>query len=237
MLTTSRREVFTEDRDRLAKTNSTAVDTKILGRQSYSIDADAKKSNTAVFGGSYFADTDKEIAVKLFGADVPVEEWKNLDEADTENYTNPDLMPTGITMESRADVKVNNKQNIEKVQKTYVNIKRLTQKGKIALVAYTAVVLAMILVIALTAVAVNTSLGNIAAVQVEINKTIEEINAIYSDVEENADIYAAELGLVSTDNASTAYYNPLSTREEITYNISENWFDNLCEWVSNIFGG
>lgn len=237
MLTTSRREVFTEERETLAKTNSTAVDTKILGRQSYAIDTDAKKPNSTVFGGSYFADTNKEIAVKLFGADVPVDEWKNLDESDTENFTNPDLMPTGVTMETRNGVRVNRGQNLEKVQKTYVSINRLTQKGKIALVAYTAVVLAMILVIALTAVAVNASLGNITAIQAEINKTVEEINSIYLDVEENADAYAAELGLVSTENASTAYYNPLSTREEITYNISENWFDNLCEWVSNIFGG
>ena len=43
--------------------------------------------------------------------------------------------------------------------------------------------------------------------------------------------------LVAAENATTAYYAPVLTREEITYNISENWFDNLCEWVSSIFGG
>ena len=57
------------------------------------------------------------------------------------------------------------------------------------------------------------------------------------DVEENADLYAQELGLVPAENATTAYYTPVSTREEITYNVSENWFDDLCEWVSSIFGG
>ena len=124
MLTTSRREVFTEERETLAKTNSTAVDTKILGRQSYAIDTDAKKPNSTVFGGSYFADTNKEIAVKLFGADVPVDEWKNLDESDTENFTNPDLMPTGVTMESRSGkVKLSSQPTVvENAQKAYVNI-------------------------------------------------------------------------------------------------------------------
>ena len=240
MLTTSRKEVFSESNNTFARKTPTVFDTKILGRDSYVMDSDTKKQSNSVFGTSYFADSKKEIAAKLFGSDVVVEELTkiDIDESDTENFTNPDLMPTGITMDSRSDAKVVTKSPVaERETKTFINIQRLSQKGKVAVVAYVAVVLALVLVIALTSVAINASLGNIANVQAEINMTIEDINAMYADVEQNAELYAQELGLVSATEATTAYYNPLSTREEITYEISENWFDNLCEWVSNIFGG
>lgn len=238
MLTTSRKEVFTEHHDTFANRSAAAVDTKMMGRDSYAINTDAKKSNVSAFDGSYFADSEREIAVKLFGSDVAVEEY-NIEESDTENYTNPDLMPTGVTMESRSGkVKLSSQPTVvENAQKAYVNIRGLTQKGKVAVVAYAALVLALVLLITLTAVAVNASVASIATLQTEINKTIEDINAMYVDVEENADLYAQELGLVPAENATTAYYTPVSTREEITYNVSENWFDDLCEWVSSIFGG
>jgi len=235
MLTTSRKEVFTEN-GTLPKKSTTAVDTKMMGRESYLMDRDTKKSKVSVLDGSYFADSEKEIAVKLFGSEMAIEELNSIDKSDTENYSNPDLMPTGMTMESCSSTKAFN-QSLARSTKTYVNIHGLSQKGKIALVAYAALVLALVLVITLTAVAINASMASIATVQAEIEKTLADINGMYEDVEVNADIYAQELGLVSVENATTAYYSPVLTREEITYDISENWFDNLCEWVSSIFGG
>ena len=168
---------------------------------------------------------------------MAIQELSSLEKSDAENFTNPDLMPTGVTMESRSGVKVNSNAVAAREHKTYVNIHSLSQKGKVALVAYAALVLALVLVITLTSVAISASMSNIANVQAEIEKTIADINGMYIDVEENADLYAQELGLVAAENATTAYYAPVLTREEITYNISENWFDNLCEWVSSIFGG
>src|SRR5574344_1462644 len=101
MLTTSRKEAFANDEEVVESLNTkSTVDTKIMGRESYVADSEAKKASSVRFQDSYFADdslddgdvSEDELMAKLLG-DSKVE-WDDLDESDTENYTNPDLMPT-----------------------------------------------------------------------------------------------------------------------------------------------
>ena len=129
-------------------------------------------------------------------------EWDDLDESDTENYTNPDLMPTSETMGNTDKETVKTKKSRNKVQNDIV----VEGVNKVAVVGYFAVVLAIIIAICFVAVAVNASLTNIAGLQMKITQTTQDIEEMYVEVQENVDAYAAELGLVNTADAKTVYY-------------------------------
>lgn len=240
MLTTSRKEAFANDEEVVESLNTkSTVDTKIMGRESYVADSEAKKASSVRFQDSYFADdslddvdvSEDELMAKLLG-DSKVE-WDDLDESDTENYTNPDLMPTSETMGNTDKETVKTKKSRNKVQNDIV----VEGVNKVAVVGYFAVVLAIIIAICFVAVAVNASLTNIAGLQMKITQTTQDIEEMYVEVQENVDAYAAELGLVNTADAKTVYYEAVDTRDKVTYNIPSNWFDNVCDWFSSIFGG
>ncbi len=234
MLTTSRKEVFADEQETV-KTKSVGFDTKNLGNQSRNIFSQIEDTKNTAARNSYWADEDKEIAFKLFGENVTMEEL-SAEGADVENYTNPDLMPSSQTMRNHFSVtlpsfktKYNTNTDNEKAT--------LTRKGKIALVSYVAVVLALVLIISLMAIAVNATMANVSQLQGDIQNTIEEINGMYSQVDANIDAYAAEMGLTAANEANTSYYTPIQTRNSAQYDIPDNWFNRLCEWVSKCFGG
>lgn len=240
MLTTSRNEAFAEDEEIIESTkkNST-LDAKIFGRDSYVANSDTKRASRTKFEDSYFADggadngdlSTDELMAKLLG-DSKVE-WSDMDESDTENFTNPDLMPTSETMNNTDTESVKGKKTNKNVQDDIV----VESVNKVAVVGYFAVVLAIIIAICFVAVAVNASLNSIAGLQLKLEQTTQEIEDMYADVRQNADVYAEEIGLVSTANAKTVYYETVDTREKVVYDIPSNWFDNVCDWLSNIFGG
>ena len=58
----------------------------------------------------------------------------------------------------------------------------------------------------------------------------------YTD-EEIKNIAESQLGLEEASESNTMYYEPLQMRPSAEYDVPSNWFNNFCEWLSNIFGG
>ncbi len=234
MLTTSRKEVCADETLSDIKNNADVTE-RVIGAQEIRTEQNLKNiadKNTA-FKDSYFSAQQKDIAAKLFGEDFDSDEWYAIN-TDTENYTNPDLMPTPRTMEPyiKEQPYAGEQYNVSVGQS-----QRVSKKEKLAFVCYAAIVLALILVVSLMAVSVSATMKKVSDLQTNINTTVSQIDNMYSDVEANADAYAEELGLKNGSSTTVQHYEAAETREPLGYDVPDNWFNKLCEWLSQVFGG
>lgn len=117
----------------------------------------------------------------------------------------------------------------------------ISSKTKVAIVAYIAVVLAAIIGISFCGVAVSGAFSSMAALEGEyatVSGDLAELEALI-----NADNYeklaerAEELGFIDANDATSHTYELLETRPAQNFKIETNWFDQLCDWLSGVFGG
>lgn len=236
MLTTSRREITVDNiendnKEKLSFNDST------LARDGYDF------SGANSFGEtSYFSNAD--IASRLFGSESVASQTTA--DSTEEDFTNPDLMPSFETLKQNKEIDLSKyfsrEYNTVSRTSTRTNAK-LSAKEKIVIVSYIAVVLVLVLTISLTAVALSNVMGEVAALQAgvesqlgELEELNSEINNMYTD-EEIKNIAGSQLGLEEATEANTMYYEPLPMRPTANYDVPSNWFNNFCEWLSNIFGG
>ncbi len=118
---------------------------------------------------------------------------------------------------------------------------RLSTKDKVMIASYTIIVLALIVAVTLCGVSVTGTFG--AAMlsnsdYSELSSSIEELT-VQSQVEdfEELDRRATELGYVDASRSNTMTYSELETRPAQNFSVESNWFDSLCDWLSNVFGG
>lgn len=134
-------------------------------------------------------------------------------------------------------------QTINKVQvkETAVAKTAVSTKTKVAIVAYIAVVLLAIIGISFCGVAVSGAFKSMAALEGEyatVSGDLAELEALI-----NADNYeelakrAEELGFIDANDATSHTYELLETRPAQNFKIETNWFDQLCDWLSGVFGG
>ena len=86
-------------------------------------------------------------------------------------------------------------------------------------------------------------MGVVAALQAGVESQLQELEALNSQIdnmytdEEIKNIAESQLGLEEASESNTMYYEPLQMRPSAEYDVPSNWFNNFCEWLSNIFGG
>lgn len=147
--------------------------------------------------------------------------------------TNADVMPSQLTM--------NNKRYYES-SATAVSGK-LSTKTKVAIISYVAVVLVLILGIALASVSVSGVFATTSQLAADYNSVLQDVEVL--DQQLAAEDYAAlaaratELGYIDASqvNNNTCSYTEVETRPAQNFNIESNWFDSLCDWLCNVFGG
>ena len=147
--------------------------------------------------------------------------------------SSPDLMPSNQT------IKMSYQREYE-MGKTRA-LSKLSTKQKVAIASYAIAVLALIIGIALCSVYVSGAFGSAMALDAsytELSSQVAEQDAQIGD--ENYDALmqkATELGYTDSSFANTKKYTEVETRPAQNFQVETNWFDSLCDWLCNAFGG
>ena len=144
-----------------------------------------------------------------------------------------DIQPTTQTM----TMSYNRNYSEEKV----VGKSRLTTKSKVLIASYAIVVLALVIAVTLCSVSVGSTFG--AATQLSIDYSQATAQLVQLTEEVQTEDYqalierATELGYIDASSSNTLEYTELETRPAQNFEVQTNWFDSLCDWLSNVFGG
>ena len=118
---------------------------------------------------------------------------------------------------------------------------KLNTKSKVAIASYVAVVLVLVLAVALCAASINGSFTAVLQGQDAYNQVTDEVANLQDKVNnENYDeLYqkALEMGFVEADSTNSYQYTKLETRPAQNFEVETNWFDQVCNWLSGVFGG
>ncbi len=118
---------------------------------------------------------------------------------------------------------------------------KLSTKGKIMIASYAIVVLALIVAVTLCGVSVTSTFDAALVSSVDYSELAAEVDAltVLSQTEnfDELDRRATELGYIDASQSTTMTYTELETRPAQNFSIETNWFDSLCDWFSNVFGG
>ena len=147
--------------------------------------------------------------------------------------SSPDLMPSNQT--------INMSYQREYATGKARALSRLSTKQKVVIASYAIVVLALIIGISLCSVYVSGAFGQAlmldgqyAELAGEVAELTEQIDAVdYTALMERA----TELGYTEADKANTKRYTEVETRPAQNFEVETNWFDSLCDWLCNAFGG
>ncbi|MCM1360256.1 MAG: hypothetical protein NC183_07060 [Corallococcus sp.] len=144
----------------------------------------------------------------------------------------PDTMPSSQTLNMNFERQYS--------AQTKTNTKFSTQT-KVMAAGYIFIVLALIVAVTLCGVSVSGSFGTAALLNTEYTAVAAQVDELTAQVQ--AEDYAAliakatELGYIDASNTNTLTYTEIETRPAQNLNIQTNWFDSLCDWFSNAFGG
>lgn len=171
----------------------------------------------------------KEVQEKL-GTFAPVEESI----VNENGVRNDDFMPSQQTLLMRYQ---------KNYQSNVAAAKKLTTKTKVTIICYVAIVLALILGISLASVSVSGVYAETAKLTADYNAVLDEVAALEATlaVEDAAALTerAEALGYIDSlqGNNNTCNYTQVETRPAQNFHIESNWFDSLCDWLCNAFGG
>lgn len=196
-------------------------------QQEQDVYADVK---TAFSGNDFAAQDNQEFSLKTIeeklGAFYGTEDQEV-------SYTSPDLMPSNQTINMS-------------YQREYTSGKaraasKLSTTQKVVIASYAIVVLALIIGVALCSVYVNGAFGSALA----LDGQYADVSSALSQLDEQigAEDYdslmqkAIELGYTDASNANTRKYTEVETRPAQNFKVQTNWFDSLCDWLCNAFGG
>lgn len=147
--------------------------------------------------------------------------------------SSPDLMPSSQTL----NMTYNREYTAEKTRIAT----KMSTRSKVMIASYAVVVLALILAVTLCSVSVGSSFGSALTLNQEyvgLSETVAQLaDSIQKEDYEALDKRAAELGYVDVSNANQMVYTELETRPAQNFQVESNWFDSLCDWLCNVFGG
>ncbi|MCM1289215.1 MAG: hypothetical protein NC132_00945 [Corallococcus sp.] len=143
-----------------------------------------------------------------------------------------DVMPTEQTLT------MNYRRNY---QAETVVAKKWSTKTKVATVCYVAAVLILVLGISLAAVSVNGVFAQTATLTADYSTVVKNVEILdgalaAEDVNDLA-AKAEQFGYVDTAQSSTQTYDKVETRPAQNFEVKTNWFDSLCDWLCEVFGG
>ena len=118
---------------------------------------------------------------------------------------------------------------------------KLTTRQKVAIASYAVVVLALIIGVTLCSVNVNGAFSQALVLDGQYSELYDQVAELTEQVAaEDYDALmqrATELGYTEADKANTKRYTEVETRPAQNFHVQTNWFDSLCDWLCNAFGG
>ena len=118
---------------------------------------------------------------------------------------------------------------------------KLSTKSKVMIASYVVVVLALILAVTLCSVSVTNAFGSaliLSGNYTDVSSELAELNKLVQAEDFDAlNQRATELGYTEASGPNTMGYTGLETRPAQNFEVETNWFDSLCDWLSNVFGG
>ena len=154
-------------------------------------------------------------------------------EQEVVSFSSPDLMPSNQTIKMS-------------YQREYAtgktrSLSKLSTKQKVMIASYAIIVLALIIGISLCSVYVGGAFGSAVARDArysELSSQVAELNKQLGVEDYEALMQkASELGYTDSSSANTKKYTEVETRPAQNFEVETNWFDSLCDWLCNAFGG
>ncbi|MDD4292033.1 MAG: hypothetical protein PHX51_07360 [Clostridia bacterium] len=120
--------------------------------------------------------------------------------------------------------------------------RRVSKTEKILAVGYLVLVAALIVVIMYASGVATANASTIDKLKSEATALSSNINDVDSSIEstmrsENIEAKAIELGLAYPSGGQVVYTVAPEQKGPITYTTEKNWFDDVCDFFANIFGG
>lgn len=172
--------------------------------------------------------------------------WNELQRTSPRRILSPEEVKSGVKAEDVIDYveestytparKVANsvQQKSKPISRDEERAQGLTTKAKILLVAYAVVVVFFLTLIAINANTLNVLNGKIASIEsARAELTVEE--AVTDTKSELVFGTGNENSLVNATPADD--YALMSVSAPVSYELDGNWFDKVCDWLSNVVGG
>ena len=187
---------------------------------------------TAFSGNGYAEQDNQEFSLDTIREKLG--EFYGAEEQTVTAASSPDLMPSNQTIRMS-------------YQREYANgrtraLSKLSTKQKVMIASYAIVVLALIIGISLCSVYVNGAFGTALALNgqyVDVSNHLADVMNEQIEVADNDKMTerAATLGYTDSSYANTKRYTEVETRPAQNFDVPTNWFDSLCDWLCNAFGG
>lgn len=115
-----------------------------------------------------------------------------------------------------------------------------SSKTKTMLAVYAAVVVVLAAIVIATGIAIGSASASVASLEAELqmkNEIVLEKSAELAALENDTTIagIATENGMVKPVGKTEIELLPMN--EAVRYEAVTNWFDKLCDWLSNLIGG
>ena len=152
-----------------------------------------------------------------------------------------DVDETSDVKPSESTLSMTYKRDYTQTSPSVAKQSKLNTKSKVAIASYVAVVLVLVLAVALCSATINGSFVALLEGQAAYDQVSGEIATLQDKVNtENYDeLYqkAIEMGFVEADSTNSYQYTKLETRPAQNFTVETNWFDQVCNWLSGVFGG
>jgi hypothetical protein len=157
----------------------------------------------------------------------------------TQNYV--DVDESSDVKPSQSTLTMTYKRDYAQANQGVASHAKLNTKSKVAIASYVAVVLVLVLAVALCAATINGTFTAVLQGQQDYDQLSGEVANLQEKVNsENYDeLYqkALEMGFVEADATNSYQYTILETRPAQNFMVQTNWFDQVCNWLSGVFGG
>ena len=187
---------------------------------------------TAFSGNGYTAEADNQ-EFSLETIQEKLGAFYGTGDQEVVSTSSPDLMPSNQT--------INMSYQREYATARTRSLSRLSTKQKVMIASYAIVVLALIIGISLCSVYVNGAFGSAIALDASYSELADQVAELDDKLAvEDYDALmkrAGELGYTDSSQANTKRYTEVETRPAQNFEVDTNWFDSLCDWLCNAFGG
>lgn len=115
----------------------------------------------------------------------------------------------------------------------------LSLKGKLLIALCSSIMALLSILLIYNAVLIGSYNAQIATgyqTLSEMETVSTELTEQLSTVESNVEFMLQDLG-ISQSSANTVTLNTIERQQKIQYLEETNWFDSVCEFISNLFGG
>ena len=186
---------------------------------------------TAFSGNGYVEQDNQEFSLQTIQEKLGA--FYGTEDQEVVSSSSPDLMPSDQTIKMS-------------YQREYATgktrtLSKFSTKQKIMIASYAIVVLALIIGISLCSVYVSGAFGTALALDgqyVDVSNQLAALNEQIGVEDYDALMQrAAELGYTDSSAANTKRYTEVETRPAQNFEVPTNWFDSLCDWLCNAFGG